>query len=68
MLHVKDGKLHLRETHRAYYQIKCQLALTGSEFCDLVVYTFKSLAIVRIVFNEQLWRNVIDEIGTKYVK
>ena len=68
MLHVKDGKLHLRETHRAYYQIQCQLALTGSEFCDLVVYTFKSLAIVRIIFNERFWRNVIDEIGPKYFK
>ena len=51
-----------------YYQIQCQLALTGSEFCDLVVNTFKSLAIVRITFNEQFWRHVIDEIGPKYFR
>ena len=68
MLHVKNGKLHLRETHRVYYQIQCQLALTGSEFCGLVVYTFESLTIVRIAFNEQFWRTVIDEIGPKYFK
>ena len=68
ILHVKDAKLHLQETHCAYYQIQCQLALTGSEFCDLVVYTFKSISIVRITFNEQFWRKVTDEIGPKYFK
>ena len=49
MLFVKNNKLHLRESHPTYYQIQCQLALTGSNFCDLIVYTFRSIAIIRVI-------------------
>ena len=66
MLHVEDGKLQIRKTHSTYYQIQCQLALTGSEFCDLIVYTFQSIAIVRITFDAQFWGNVIDVVGPRY--
>ena len=42
------------------------VALTGSEFCDLIVYTFQSIAIVRITFDAQFWGNVIDVVGPRY--
>jgi hypothetical protein len=66
MLHVENSKLQLRKTHPTYYQIQCQLALTGSEFCDLIVYTFQSIAIIRITFDTQFWSNITDVVGPRY--
>ena len=66
MLYVENSKLQVRKTHKAYYQIQCQLALTGSEFCDLIVYTFQSVSIVRITFNSHFWKNVTDVVGPRY--
>ena len=66
MLFVKNNKLHLRESHPTYYQIQCQLALTGSNFCDLIVYTFRSIAIIRVTFNAQFWTKIIDIIGPRF--
>ena len=66
MLFVKNNKLHLRESHPTYYQIQCQLALTGSNFCDLIVYTFRSIAIIRVTFDAQFWAKIIDIIGPRF--
>ena len=66
MLFVKNNKLHLRESHPTYYQIQCQLALTGSNFCDLIVYTFRSIAIIRVTFDAQFWTKIIDIIGPRF--
>ena len=68
MLFVVNGKLQLRKTHPNYYQVQCQLALTGAKFCDFVVYTFQSIGIVRITFDAQFWANVIHVVGPRYFK
>lgn len=66
MLYVENSKLQLRRTHPTYYQIQCQLALTGSEFYDLIVYTFQSIAIIRITFDTQFGSNITDVVGPRY--
>ena len=66
MLFVKNNKLHLRESHPTYYQIQCQLALTGSNVCDLIVYTFRSIAIIRVTFDAHFWTKIIDIIGPRF--
>ena len=49
MLYVsEENKLELRKTCSTYYQIQCQLALTGAQLCDLAIYTFQSLAVVSL--------------------
>jgi hypothetical protein len=69
MLYVNNQrKLDLRTTHPTYFQIQCQLALTGAKFCDLVVYTFHSIAIVRITFNRGFWENIVAKVGQIYFK
>lgn len=69
MLYVSDeNKLEVRKTHSTYYQIQCQLALTGAQFCDLVVYTFQSLAVVRITYDEQFWCSIVNKVGQMYFK
>ena len=61
-----ENKLVARKTHSAYYQIQCQLALTGSQFCDLVVYTFVSIGIVRVRFDVQFWDEILKKVGHNY--
>ena len=69
MLYVsEENKLEVRKTHSTYYQIQCQLALTGAQFCDLVVYTFQSLAVVRVKYDEQFWLSVVNKVGEVYFK
>ena len=62
MLAVQDNKLVLQKTHSTNYQIQCQLALTGAQFCDLIVYTFKSMAIIRVKFDDNFWNEVVNII------
>jgi hypothetical protein len=64
VFHWKRGM----ERPTQHYQIQCQLALTGVKFCDLIVYTFRSIAIIRITFDTQFWSNVTDVVGTRYFK
>lgn len=69
MLFVNEqNKLDLRKTHSTYFQIQCQLAVTGAHFCDLVVYTFKSLAIIRIMYDDIFWNDVVTKVGDMYFK
>lgn len=69
MLYIQDNELCMHKTHRYYYQIQCQLALTGAAFCDLIVYTFKSIAIVRILFDPDFfWADVVHVVGQRYFK
>ncbi|XP_064457136.1 uncharacterized protein LOC135367975 [Ornithodoros turicata] len=57
-LFLKDGKL--KHTHKYYYQIQGQLALSGLLWCDLVVDSGSGAPFVqRIPFNQELWRDVM---------
>ncbi len=40
-LALENGKPMLKKNHDYYYQIIGQLAVTGAEFCDFVVWTLK---------------------------
>jgi len=61
-----DNKLEVRKNHPCYFQIQCQLAITGAKFCDLVVYTFQSIAVVRVTLDTQFWDNVVSKVGAIY--
>jgi hypothetical protein len=54
-----DNKLDVRKNYSCYFQIQCQLAITGAQCCDLVVYTFSSIAIVRITFDSLFYSLLI---------
>ena len=51
-LQVVGSNLHLKHEHYYYFQVQCQLALTGAAFNDFVVYTHRSLFIERFSFDE----------------
>uniref|UniRef100_A0A1A8U7H2 YqaJ viral recombinase domain-containing protein n=1 Tax=Nothobranchius furzeri TaxID=105023 RepID=A0A1A8U7H2_NOTFU len=48
--HLKDdsGNVILRQSHRYYWQVKGQLAVTGLEWCDFVTDTQANSYILRI--------------------
>ena len=46
---VTEGEsFKLKENHNYWHQIQGQLHVTGKEACDLVVWTKKDTAIIRI--------------------
>ena len=38
-LEISDGRLVLKRTHQYYYQIQHQLLVTGTWFCDFVLFS-----------------------------
>lgn len=55
--HDENMKMQLKTSSQWYSQIQFQLAVTGLEYCDFVLYTQKAPYITteRILFDRQLW-------------
>lgn len=56
----------LKTGHSYYTQIQCQLAVTGMQRADLVVFTLKETAIVPVTFNPQFWKETVDKLERFY--
>ena len=57
-LHInKEGKIQLKIKSNHYIQIQGQLAITGLEFCDLIVDSGVDHYIERVPFNRDFWVN-----------
>lgn len=41
--------------HNCYYQVQCQLFVTGVEYCDFVVWTTKVLFVQRVLPDNDFW-------------
>ena len=53
-----DGKPTLKMTHRYYTQVQGQLAVTGLEWCDFVVWSGPArLSVERIKFDRVFWED-----------
>ena len=50
-----DGTL--KRSHDYYYQVQGQLAMTGLEWCDFVVWTPHTLHVERIFFDSVFWES-----------
>ena len=55
----------LKKCHPYYTQVQGQLALTGAEWCDFIVYTHKGLIIQRIPFDLTFW-NYLEKLAEVY--
>ncbi|CAJ1066382.1 uncharacterized protein LOC117809835 [Xyrichtys novacula] len=58
----------LKKSHSYYTQIQCQLAVTGLQQADLVVYTLKETAIVPVTFDPDLWEETVSKLEVFYRK
>ena len=66
-LYVDESGLHqLKRTHDYYYQITGQLALTGAQFCDLVVWTNLEIHVERIFLDNELWTEMVGKLNHFY--
>lgn len=57
---------HLKKSHNYFTQIQCQLAVTGLQHADLVVFTLEETAIVRVSFDPQLWEETLSKLEKFY--
>jgi putative phage-type endonuclease len=61
---TKDG-LKLKVSHDYYYQVQCQLAVTGLEWCDFMVYLENGeLHLETISFDCEFWRVAQSKVDT----
>lgn len=62
----KDGDLVLKTSHKYYYQMQGQMALTGITKSFLVLYTHKGIASVSVEFDETFWASVRSKLVSFY--
>ena len=61
-----NNTVMLKRTHDYYYQITGQLALTGAQFCDFVVWTEVDMFIERVHFDAELWDDMKSKLAHFY--
>ena len=64
-LTVNDNNsgLKLKTTHDYYYQVQCQMAVTGFDWCDFIVLLENGhLHLETIDFNFEFWRDVEQKL------
>lgn len=56
----------LKQSHDYYFQIIGQLAITGAEYCDFIVWTLVDIHIERIFIDPVLWKEMTDKLNHYY--
>ena len=51
-----------------YHQIQGNMAITNTNWCDLIIYTKKGIHVTRVKFNEQFWINLEDNLVQFYLE
>ncbi len=49
----------VKQTHKYYSQVQTQISITGSQFCDFVVWTEKDCAVVRVLMDADYWTTLL---------
>jgi len=63
---IKNDVVTLKETHKHYYQIQGQMALSKISWCDFVIYTYRNFTVERIKFNEDCWNDMEPKLTEFY--
>ena len=63
-----NGKPKLKPNHMYYKQVQGQLGITGTRWCDFVVYTCKGISIERITYDQQFWSDLKNTLISYYFK
>ena len=64
----KDKKPYLKnEYHSGYYtQIQVRMGLAGLKWCHFVVYVYSGMIIVKVDFDRDYFKSVIDKMNDYY--
>lgn len=69
-LQIRDGdgppRYCLKTSHSYFTQIQVQLAVTGLQQADLVVFTLKETAVVPVSFDAELWEETASKLELFY--
>jgi len=63
---LSDNECRLKEDHQYYAQVQGQMAITGTRWCDFIVYTSKGLYVQRIPFNYVYWEKLVRGLTSYY--
>ncbi|MEQ2293730.1 hypothetical protein AMECASPLE_036454, partial [Ameca splendens] len=63
-----DGALHRNQTHQYYSQVQMQMFVSGSTFCDFVVWSLKDCAVVWISPNLTYWKTLLAKARDFFFK
>ena len=61
-----NGTLSLKKDHEYYTQIQVAMGLSGAQFCDFIVYTFRGLIIIRTNYDEAYFLDIMKKINSFY--
>ena len=64
---VDDNTLRMIPSHKYFYQIRGQLAVSGLEKCILVAYTQKGIYTVDMIFDKDFWDEAERRLYRKYM-
>ena len=67
-LNSATGHLKLKHNHKYYRQVQGQLALTGLEWCDFVIWNLGRIAVERICFDADHSENLKSKLVYNYTK
>ena len=65
-LFKKDEQLALRRSHRYYYQVQLQMAVTGRQWTDFVVWTPNQTMVLRILPDDSCVSNMYEKLKNFY--
>ncbi|KFM81495.1 hypothetical protein X975_06488, partial [Stegodyphus mimosarum] len=62
-----ENRLYLPKSHRYYYQIQGQLAITERNWCDLYIWSKADAVTLRIPVDKTFWISLIPKLEKFYV-
>ena len=65
-LHTANGKFSLKPSHKFYYQVQGQLAISGLRWCDFVTDTNTEFAVERIFRDDVLIQSMRQKLDSFY--
>ncbi|XP_062866905.1 uncharacterized protein LOC134329550 [Trichomycterus rosablanca] len=65
-LKVVGGEATLKATHKYYWQVQGQLAITGLEWCDIITDTHSDVTIQRIWWDQGLIESMREKLDAFY--
>jgi len=61
-----NGEPKLKQNHKCYTQVQGLVGVTGTRWCDFVVYTSKGMSIKHIPFDEEYWNTLKGTLKSHY--
>ena len=63
----ENNEIKLDVNHMYYFQVQGSMAITHAQFCDIVVWTTKSMEHIMTNFDQELWVELLHRLKEFYV-